>query len=79
MAISASAKPAPEKRWSPATSRSRTRRSASRPPCSGAYGREGQSELFAGGCEFSFGGAVDEVVLHLDGDGCLLPPVVGDP
>ncbi len=42
-------------------------------------GDDGQPELLAGGREFSFGGPVDEVVLHLGGDGCLLTPVVGDP
>ena len=42
-------------------------------------GDDGQPELLAGGREFSFGGPVDEVVLHLGGDGCLLTPVVRDP
>ena len=42
-------------------------------------GDDGQPELLAGGREFAFGGPVDEVVLHLGGDGRLQTPVVGDP
>ena len=33
----------------------------------------------AGGRELAFGGPVDEVVLHLGGDGRVQAPVVGDP
>ena len=42
-------------------------------------GDDRQPEPLAGGAEFSFGGPVDEVVLHLGGDRCLQAPVVGDP
>ena len=42
-------------------------------------GDEGEPELLAGRRELPFGGAVDEVVLHLGGDGGLQTPVVGDP
>jgi hypothetical protein len=35
--------------------------------------------VLAGGRELAFGGSVDQVVLHLGGDGYLLTPVVGDP
>ena len=42
-------------------------------------GDDRQPEPLAGGAELSFGGPVDEVVLHLGGDGCLQTAVVGDP
>ena len=42
-------------------------------------GNDRQPEPLAGGSELPFGGPVDQVVLHLRGDGCLQTPVVSDP
>ena len=55
---------------------SKTREQAAVQRC---VGDEGQPELLTSGRELSFGGPVDEVVLHLGGDGCMLTPVVRNP
>ena len=78
-AISASLNPAAPKRWSPETSRSSTRQVGEQAAVQRRVGDDRQPEPLAGGSELTFGGPVDQVVLHLGGDGCVQAPVVGDP